>query len=264
MRYINLSLLAAVFAALPAQPAADPYHTLSESVVRLWHYSETTGHPEPLDSVGTGFFVAHQDALYLVSAGHMSRTGDLMARVPLANGSQQDLIIPRAAWIHHPMALAASQAAKAPDVAVARVTLPEGWQPQALKLGTEQDPEPMDSIVVAGYPATLAAAPVQRPLLRKGIVAMKGDAPYLRYAGENTMADARVRVLDVLTLPGNSGSPVFAAESFPAKTILVGMVTAGEQDLAIAYSEPLSRIREAIGHAQKNLNKDTATWSNRR
>lgn len=262
MRLSNLSLLLTAFAAtMAAQPSADPYYALSQTVIRLRHYSEKTSRIEPVDSVATGFFVRHHDALYLVSAGHVARMGDLFARVPLADGSQQDLMIPRSAWTVHPSVQTSAGRIKPVDVAVARVAQPDRWQPQAVSSLDGPDPEPMDPIVVAGYPAVFAAAAtVQRPLLRRGVVAMKNDSPYVNYAGENAMADARVRVLDVLTLPGNSGSPVFAAASFPAKKVIVGLVTAGDQDLGIAFAEPLSRIRETLDHASVACAKDQANW----
>jgi hypothetical protein len=183
------------------------------------------------------------------------------------------LLIPRGAWTQHPTAHTArpamppvpgqpapSPAIKAVDVAVARVPKPEGRQLATVALG-DTDPEPMDTVIAAGYPGFFAiAAPTPRPLLRKGIVAWKNDAPAINQAGENALADARVRVLDMLTLAGNSGSPVFQDEGFPTRKVVVGLVSSGDPEMALAFSEPVSRIRETLAHAAASPKAEQACW----
>jgi Trypsin-like peptidase domain len=210
-------------------------------VIRLQRVNLSESGVELKEPVGTGFFVAYKDALYLVSAGHLSKAGDLRARLPVG-----ELSVPRQAWVVHP-------SAKSVDVAVARVACPVGLKLNTLRFEDElatADPQPPEQILVAGYPRGFAFdAATQRPMIRQGIVSMMGDAPYVHYAGDQSMADGRVRVLDVRTFPGNSGSPVFRQSGFPGKRVLVGLVSSGDEELGIAISEPVSRIRETIEFA---------------
>ena len=80
--------------------ASDAYSRLSTTVVRLRHFSLKEGSQmvEYKASAGTGFFVSYKGGLYLVSAGHMKRAGQLAANVPAA----ADLVVPKQAWILHP------------------------------------------------------------------------------------------------------------------------------------------------------------------
>ena len=228
-----------------AEDPASAYRELSHTVVRLRRYS--VGEQVELKaSVGTGFFVMFEGQLYLVSAGHMKRAGDLATEV---NGRR--LIIPRQSWILHPLP-GKPREMNGPDVAVSRIDeLPEGFRVAPLRLSESvQDPDPVANVIVAGYPRDFAIdAKVQRPLLRRGIVAMTNDAPFVKYAGDPSLADSRVRVLDVKTFAGNSGSPVFRAEGFPAKPVLVGLVSSGDEELGLAFAEPVSRVRETLEHA---------------
>ena len=230
---------------LVASNVADAYRELSNAVVRLRRYS-VGEEIEMKASVGTGFFVSYEGHLYLVSARHMKRAGDLVTEV---NGRR--LIIPRQLWTVHPLP-GRPREVNAPDVAVARIDeLPEGFRVTPLEVsGSEEDPDPVANVIVAGYPRDFAIdAKIQRPLLRRGIVAMTNDSPFVKYAGDQSLADSRVRVLDVKTFAGNSGSPVFRAEGFPARLVLVGLVSSGDEELGLAFAEPVSRIRETLTHA---------------
>lgn len=253
--------------------SAEDNGTLPQNVVRLYHYNEEGGRIQPLNPKGTAFLVWHGDALYLVSAGHMSQLGDLYARVATAKG-MRELMVPRRAWVRHPATSHASSVAhrhrlpgapppppavRPPDVAVARIATATDWRPQGVALGA--DPQTADEIIVAGYPQDfLAAAVRQRPLLRKGIVAMKPAEAVIPQAGENAVLDAAVVVLDVLTFGGNSGSPVFAATSFPERPQVTALVTSGDPGLAIAFAEPASRIRETLAHAAQSPAPAEAFW----
>jgi hypothetical protein len=263
MTPLSILLLTFLPALASTEPVATPYARLSEGVLRLYQFSEQGGDLQPLRPVGTGFLVRHSDHIYLVSAGHVSRLGDLYARIPTPNHGVRELLIPRGAWVTHPSwstpaiptyrlpgAPPPPPAIKPTDVAVARVPLPPDFPLQAFSLSGGVDPQPADDIMVAGYPKDfLADAHVQRPLLRKGIVAMHAAEPVIPAAGERALLDARVIVLDVLTFGGNSGSPVFAAPGFPNSRVVVGLVSSGDPQMALAFAEPVSRILETIEHA---------------
>jgi hypothetical protein len=266
-----LLLFSALLSPLCAQSGSDG--SLAGTVLRLYHYNVEGDRIQALGATGTAFLVTYGEALYLVSAGHMSQMGDQYARI-MAGESKRELVIPRAAWVPHPSALTAQTPARvtpgqpAPpptvrpaDVAVARVPWPGDWRPEAIALGHACDPQEADRILVAGYPKDfLAHAAVQRPLLRQGIVAMKPGAAVIPQAGVNAVLDAGVLVLDMLTLAGNSGSPVFAAGEFASRKVLVGMVTSGDPELALAFAEPLARIQETLAYAASHRGAGEAFW----
>jgi hypothetical protein len=273
-------LASSVLLAEASSAKAAVYYSLAATIIRLQHIAASDSGREMKTAVGTGFFVVYHHDLYLVSAGHMSKEGDLKARFetgPTEAPVVFNLAIPRGAWIHcqtpGEALLGKRPTIKPPDVAVAHVAWPDGLKlnaqrycPEVCREGEDEvagspDGDPADQVLIAGYPKAFGLdAPRQRPLIRGGIVAMIGDFPYVHYAGEAAFADARVRVLDVKTFPGNSGSPVFIAAGFPRRRILTGMVSSGEEDLGIAIAEPVSRIREAIEYASNIPGGATATW----
>jgi hypothetical protein len=126
----------------------------------------------------------------------------------------------------------------------------------------EADPEPPQQILVFGYPRHLGTKLIDlQPLIRSGIVAMTSKEPFIRYSHDNSLADARMQVLDVRVFEGNSGGAVLRNTGPAGNQILLGLISAGDESLDVAYSEPVSRIREAIHHAHsQDLTPMQAEW----
>lgn len=242
------------------------YQQLARTVIRL---ERTPDFP-----VGTGFFVEYDRTLYLVSSRHIVEVGgDLHARIPARRQGSKDtqviqLFIPKQAWVLHPSqqrvlseeenAVGQKKLVIAVDVAVARVPWPAEYQiaplrycPSPCSQGRNElaavDPVPPEKVLAFGFPLYIGVELAeQRPLARVGIVAMTADEPYVRYSGTNSYADARVRLIDIRSFSGNSGSPVFRESGFGDELTLLGIISAGYDELDVAIAEPVSRVRETL------------------
>lgn len=254
-----------------ARSRASFYEQVASGVVRLEHYDvieragsderETVGHTD-----GTGFFVIHDRALYLVSARHLVEVPfDLQARVPTQLGSGDgvdvlELRLPHEAWVYHPQGnheLADGRRVAAIDVAAVRVPWPKervvkavGFCPEPCASGVidqfaARDPEPPDLALIFGFPLDLGfQLEEQRPMARMGVVAMVAGETFLRRDG--VFVDERVLLVDAEMFSGNSGSPMFRYPLADSPFELLGLITGANEGFDYAAAEPVSRIAETL------------------
>lgn len=127
-------------------------------------------------------------------------------------------------WDGRLLTVEVAQAALSHDIAVARV--PEGL-PEAAEVA-EEDPQPGDEIVVAGYPGGGALTIRDGQVLRHTTDVMFG-------------AEAGAIAFDAEVAPGNSGGPVLDAEGR-----VVGVVYALSPEARVGYAVPVSALRDAL------------------
>ena len=82
----------------------------------------------------------------------------------------------------------------------------------------------------------------------------------VKYSGGEAYANAGVRVIDVRSFAGNSGSPVFRESGFEEAPLLLGVISAGDDDLDFAVAEPVSRVIEALEFAAERTPPAQASW----
>lgn len=249
--------------------AEASFESVSRAVIRLETRKNVGATPPPIATpAGTGFLVAFNGALYLVSARHVTEVAaELWARVPKRQESGMtaaELWVPRDAWVRHPSKKERRQRngslvyVGAADVAATRVPWPSSGDLGFLVLCSQtssctagdlgaEDPRPPQRLLVLGYPDWLGfELEIQRPLLRSGVVAMATREPTLKYLGGKLYAREGTLALDVRSFPGNSGSPVFLEASFAESPALVGLISSGDEGLDFAMAEPISRIIETL------------------
>jgi len=179
-------------------------------------------------SIGTGFFVMHNQRLFIVTNKHVVAgvtNGSFVVRKGLIQDNTKTPVLGEgfsipylaANFIGHP----------SPSVDVTAMNLSEAvsqmemnGQPVYWKnVGPEQRPKaedlekfigPVEEIVFVGYPSGIWDSKNLSPIVRKGITA---TAYYQRFMDEPKF------LIDASVFPGSSGSPVFIyyAGSYPDK-----------------------------------------------
>jgi S1-C subfamily serine protease len=127
-------------------------------------------------------------------------------------------------WDGRSLTVEVAQAALTHDIAVARV--PEGLPEVAIV--ADDDPEPGDPVIVAGYPGGGALVVREGEVLRRTVDVMFG-------------AEAGAIAFDAEVAPGSSGGPVLDPEGR-----VVGVVYALSPDDGVGFAVPVSALREAL------------------
>ncbi len=162
-------------------------------------------------------------------------------------------------WAHHPTRDVAAIVVRAPE-AFAKAAIPLAWlagDDTFAQFGVGQG----DEMMVLGYPQGLSANSAGFPILRAGRVA----SPIERAALSPTF------LLDFRVFPGNSGGPVFIADSGRRRPggaeaqdvqfvagILTQQVEINDQRLEIGIVTEASFVRETIGQLDRGAAKGTA------
>jgi V8-like Glu-specific endopeptidase len=162
-------------------------------------------------------------------------------------------------WTHHPSRDVAAIVVRAPD-AFAKAAIPLAWlagDDTFTQFGVGQG----DEMMVLGYPQGLSANSAGFPILRAGRVA----SPIERAALSPTF------LLDFRVFPGNSGGPVFIADTGRRRPgeaqsqdvqfvagILTQQVEMNDQRLEIGIVTEASFVRETIGQLDRGAAKGTA------
>lgn len=127
-------------------------------------------------------------------------------------------------WDGHSLTVEVAQAALSHDIAVARVS---GELPESAEVA-EEDPQPGDTITVAGYPGGGALVVRHGRVLRRTRDVVFG-------------AEAGAIAIDAEVAPGNSGGPVLDPEGR-----LVGVVYALSPEDGVGFAVPVSALRVAM------------------
>ena len=216
-------------------------------------------------TVGTGFLISAPKPdgtprVVLVTAGHVF---DRMPAVQARIGYRS--MTPDNVWRYDPQALKIRDAGDQPlwtkhptrDVAVMEVKAPPEFAKAAIPLAwlandktfVEYAVGPGDELMALGFPRGLAANPAGFPILRAGRVASYPLAP---------SASNPTFLLDFAVYPGNSGGPVYMAESARRRAgagagdaqfiagLLTQQVELGGERLSIGIVTHARFIREAI------------------
>lgn len=255
------------------------YAQLNRNVIRLEHFEQYVyeGSNDVLNRNvpnGTAFFVATDNALFVVTARHVADVPyDLHARVQTKNrltGNIDTILlkIQRNRWIYHPSS--GDNTTNPVDVAVTKINTINDRDIINFKYNKAdnkesnlppEDPEPPQSILVFGFPGDLGfELKEQRPIGRLGIIMMVSGEKTLKY--NNKYADSRTFLIDSSLFPGNSGSPVIK-QIFPiisGKVELLGIVSASNVAMKFAVVYPVSRIRETIDIAINQSLTGVKNW----
>ena len=232
--------------------------------------------PDGSHIVGTGFLINDPapdgtPRTVLVTANHVFErmtqgTARVGYRIQGKDGAwsydPRDITIRRGKselWTHHPSRDVAALVVRAPE-AFAKAAIPLAWlaaDDTFARFGVGQG----DEMMVLGYPQGLSANTAGFPILRSGRVA----SPIERAALSPTF------LLDFRVFPGNSGGPVFIAETGRLRPgvaggddvqfvagILTQQVEMNDQRLEIGIVTEASFVRETIGQLDRRAVKGKA------
>ena len=259
----------------------DLYLQLCRAVIRLEHIEEIPkeGSDEVINTNvpnGTAFFVRSGGDLFVVTARHVVENDyDLHARVQCKNRVTGDsevilLKMKRDKWVFHPKD--ESIDTNYVDVAVMKI----GWiidrdikhfryeLPNTEEANNNQlplkDPLPPTSILIFGFTAYIGfELQEQKPMGRLGIISLVTGKKFLKM-GNGKFVEEKAILIDSNIFPGNSGSPVIKQLlPFASEIQLLGLVFATDESMNYALIEPVSRIRETIEVAKKEL-KNMDCW----
>jgi hypothetical protein len=165
--------------------------------------------------------------------------------------------MPRSRWVYHPKKV--DEDSRDIDVAIMKLTNIKDREVVTFRYeGQEsvdkkdnqlpfQDPEPPQPILLFGFPGDIGfELTEQRPMGRSGIISMVTGKKYLKI--DNKYVDEKAYLIDVSAYPGNSGSPVINQfiPLIDPNIKLLGLLSAGNQNMKYAIIMPVSRIRETI------------------
>lgn len=256
------------------RPVRDGYERLARAVVRLEGRAEsTTGQVLRLPA-GTGFLVQSAGQTAIVTARHVAEAVDtLYARIPVEGGTApvETAVVPRTSWrlVDRDTTTSPDRVIRPVDLAVALLPA-QGHRVAGLRYCAEacpdgesewagSDPKPFDSVILCGFPDRLGLdLAVPRPVVRRGMIAMTADEPYVRYAGDGSYGAPGLVAVDITSSPGNSGSPLFVEAE--GRLLLAGLLSGYDEGLGLAYAVPVSRIITLLDDALSQPSLVPARW----
>ena len=214
---------------------------------------------------GTAFWAGDPGkGLYLVSNKHIFRGQKIVALRAYTSSDKESPVMMinleddkgKPLWIGHPDSLV--------DVAVIKVNTygllgsaqPKIVQVQTSLFATESEVIEGDDVFLLGFPLGLRTTVNCFPLLRSGAISLKPTRDFLVTASGDTVGKD-IYLMDILSLGGNSGSPVFLKPGVNrpflrpgvmdiTKVKLIGIVSSH-----IAYFEPVV-ILQAVPYTRGN------------
>jgi hypothetical protein len=232
-------------------------------------------------TLGTGFYILVDEegspSQWLVTARHVVEAPiDLLAKAQGGKAKKAAyMILPHDKWIFHPEKTPTG--AFPIDVAVMRVLVPipdyvisfkycPGQCTKAQTAETQSEnqlgstAEPTDRALFFGYPEDVVAGEMP-PFARSGIVAYSGTHPQLRIEGR-PYADDSVFYIDAHAFEGNSGGPVVSEPNLLGPSLRVlGLVTGTNEKRNYTIATSVSRIKETLDHAIKQISTPQKSWS---